>query len=116
MGVDLDLKAQGDIEVGFHHTVEDIGICLGMPSSNAGEILRGLNDMEVPSCPWMRPWSWWSLIFPDVPIFLRMETPKVRVEGFDTALIKEFFQALVNRAGLTLHSEGFGRRKYSSYH
>ena len=32
-----------------------------------------------------------------------MEPRKVRVEGFDTALIKEFFQALVNCAGLTLH-------------
>ena len=35
--LDLDLKAQGDIEVGFHHTVEDIGLCLGMLSINVGE-------------------------------------------------------------------------------
>ena len=102
--LDLDLKAQGDIEVGFHHTVEDIGICLGDAFNQCWGDLKGIKRYGSSILPMDE-----ALVMTAVDISRRphlsygWKPRKVRVEGFDTALIKEFFQALVNRAGLTLH-------------
>jgi imidazoleglycerol-phosphate dehydratase len=102
--MDLDLKAQGDIEVGFHHTVEDIGLCLGEAFSQCWGDLKGVNRYGYSILPMDE-----ALVLVAVDLSRRphlsfdWKTRKVKVEGFDTALIKEFFQALVNRAGLTLH-------------
>jgi imidazoleglycerol-phosphate dehydratase len=102
--LDLDLKAQGDIEVGFHHTVEDIGICLGDAFKQCWGDLKGIKRYGSSLLPMDE-----ALVMIAVDISRRphlsygWKPRKVRVEGFDTALIKEFFQALVNRAGLALH-------------
>jgi len=102
--LDLQLTAQGDIEVGFHHTVEDIGICLGEAFSQCWGDLKGVQRYGGSLLPMDE-----ALVLVAVDISRRphlsydWKSRKVRVEGFDTALIKEFFQALVNRAGLTLH-------------
>jgi imidazoleglycerol-phosphate dehydratase len=102
--LNLDLKAQGDIEVGFHHTVEDIGLCLGDAFKECWGDLKGVNrygDVLLPMDE--------ALVLIAVDISRRphlsygWKPQKVRVEGFDASLVKEFFQALVNRAGLTLH-------------
>jgi len=102
--LDLDLKAQGDIEVGFHHTVEDLGICLGEAFKKCWGDFRGIRRYGSSLLPMDE-----SLVMTVVDISQRphlsygWKPRKVRLEGFDTALVKEFFQALVNRAGLTLH-------------
>ena len=102
--LDLDLKARGDIEVGFHHTVEDIGICLGDAFRQCWGDFKGIRRYGSSLLPMDE-----ALVMTAVDISRRphlsygWKTRKVRVEGFDTALIKEFFQALVNRAGFTLH-------------
>jgi imidazoleglycerol-phosphate dehydratase len=102
--LDLDLKAQGDIEVGFHHTVEDIGICLGDAFKQCWGDFKGIKRYGSSILPMDE-----ALVMTAVDISRRphlsygWKPRKVRVEGFDTALIKEFFQALVNRAGFTLH-------------
>jgi imidazoleglycerol-phosphate dehydratase len=102
--LDLDLKAQGDTEVGFHHTVEDIGLCLGEAFSQCLGDLKGVKRYGEAILPMDE-----ALVLVAVDISRRphfsygWKPQKVRVEGFDTALVKEFFQALVNRAGLTLH-------------
>jgi imidazoleglycerol-phosphate dehydratase len=102
--LDLDLKARGDIEVGFHHTVEDIGICLGDAFKQCWGDFKGIKRYGSSILPMDE-----ALVMTAVDISRRphlsygWKPRKVRVEGFDTALIKEFFQALVNRAGLTLH-------------
>jgi imidazoleglycerol-phosphate dehydratase len=102
--LDLDLKARGDIEVGFHHTVEDIGICLGDAFNQCWGDFKGIKRYGSSLLPMDE-----ALVQVAVDISRRphlsfgWKPRKVRVEGFDTALIKEFFQALVNRAGLTLH-------------
>lgn len=102
--LDLELKAQGDVEVGFHHTVEDIGICLGDAFSQCWGDLKGVQRYGSSLLPMDE-----ALVLVAVDISRRphlsydWKTRKVRVEGFDTALIREFFQALVNRSGLTLH-------------
>jgi imidazoleglycerol-phosphate dehydratase len=102
--LDLELKAQGDIEVGFHHTVEDIGICLGDAFSQCWGDLKGVQRYGEALLPMDE-----ALVLVAVDLSRRphlsygWKPQKVRVEGFDSALIREFFQALVNRAGLTLH-------------
>lgn len=102
--LDLELKAQGDVEVGFHHTVEDIGICLGDAFSQCWGDLKGVQRYGSSLLPMDE-----ALVLVAVDISRRphlsydWKTRKVRVEGFDAALIREFFQALVNRSGLTLH-------------
>lgn len=102
--LDLELKAQGDTEVGFHHTVEDIGLCLGDAFCQCWGDLKGVTRYGSSILPMDE-----ALVLVAVDISRRphlaygWKTRKVRVEGFDTALIKEFFQALVNRSGLTLH-------------
>lgn len=102
--LDLDLKAEGDIEVGFHHTVEDIGICLGDAFNQCWGDLKGVQRYGEAILPMDE-----ALVMVAVDISRRpylsygWKPQKVRVEGFDSALIKEFFRALVNRAGLTLH-------------
>ncbi|MBA4392427.1 MAG: imidazoleglycerol-phosphate dehydratase HisB [Desulfobacca sp.] len=102
--LDLDLTATGDIEVGFHHTVEDIGLCLGDAFNQCWGDLKGVNRYGEAILPMDE-----ALVLVAVDISRRphlsygWKPQKVRVEGFDSALVKEFFQALVNRAGLTLH-------------
>lgn len=102
--LDLDLKAQGDIEVGFHHTVEDIGICLGDAFKKCWGDFKGIKRYGSSLLPMDE-----SLVMTVLDVSQRphlsygWKPRKVRLEGFDTALIKEFFQALVNHAGLTLH-------------
>jgi len=101
---DLDLKAQGDIEVGFHHTVEDIGICLGEAFSRCWGDLKGIKRYGSSLLPMDEALTLVAVDISRRPYLSYDWKPrKVRVEGFDTALIKEFFQALVNRAGITLH-------------
>jgi imidazoleglycerol-phosphate dehydratase len=101
---DLELKARGDIEVGFHHTVEDIGICLGDAFVQCWGDLKGVQRYGYSILPMDE-----ALVLVALDISRRphlsydWKTRKVRVEGFDTALIREFFQALVNHSGLTLH-------------
>jgi imidazoleglycerol-phosphate dehydratase len=101
---DLDLKAQGDTEVGFHHTVEDIGICLGDAFIQCWGDLKGIRRYGSALLPMDE-----SLVQVAVDISRRpllcygWKPRRVRVEGFDTALIKEFFQALVNHSTITLH-------------
>jgi imidazoleglycerol-phosphate dehydratase len=101
---DLVLKAKGDTEVGFHHTVEDIGICLGDAFSRCWGDLMGIRRYGSALLPMDE-----SLVQVAVDISRRphlsygWKPRKVRVEGFDTALIKEFFKALVNRSAITLH-------------
>jgi imidazoleglycerol-phosphate dehydratase len=102
--LNLDLKAQGDIEVGFHHTVEDIGLCLGDAFKQSWGDLKGVNRYGEALLPMDE-----ALVLVAVDISRRphlsygWKPRKIRMDGFDPTLVKEFFQALVNRAGLTLH-------------
>ena len=102
--LDLTLKAQGDIEVGFHHTVEDIGIVLGDALRQCWGDLVGVQRYGSSLMPMDEALVLVALDISRRPhLFYGWKTRKVRVEGFDTSLIKEFFQALVNRASITLH-------------
>ena len=101
---DLDVTCVGDTYVDYHHTAEDIGICLGKAFAEAlgdkkGIIRYGDTTLAMDE----------SLILTAVDISGRggchyaLEIPTQKVGDFDTELVQEFFIAFANNAGLTLH-------------
>ena len=66
-GFDLKLSAKGDLEVDNHHTVEDIGICLGQAIAKALGDKSGITRYGTFFCPWMKPSHASSSTFPAVP-------------------------------------------------
>ena len=101
---DLTLTCKGDVEVDYHHTTEDIGICLGQAFKAALGDKKGINrygDIILPMDE--------ALILSAVDISgrsylnLDLKLRAKRVGNFDTELVEEFFVAFTSNAGLNLH-------------
>ena len=102
--IDMVVKAKGDLHIDDHHTVEDVGIALGQAISQALGERRGIRryaslDLAMDETLTRaaidvsgRPFLVWDVVF---------TSPKIGT--FDTELVREFFQALAQNAGLTLH-------------
>ena len=103
-GFDLTLTCKGDTYVDDHHTVEDIGICLGKALSEALGDKRGIRRYGDRILPMDE-----TLILSAVDIsgrggcYMDMSIPTEKVGTFDTQLCEEFFTALAQNGGLTLH-------------
>ena len=103
-GFDLTLTCKGDTYVDDHHTVEDVGICLGKALSEALGDKRGIKRYGDRILPMDE-----TLILSAVDVsgrggcFMDMNIPTERVGSFDTQLCEEFFIALAQNGGLTLH-------------
>ena len=103
-GFDLTLTCKGDTYVDDHHTVEDVGICLGKALAEALGDKRGINRYGDRILPMDE-----TLILSAVDVsgrggcFMDMSIPTERVGTFDTQLCEEFFIALAQNGGLTLH-------------
>jgi len=101
---DLDISCKGDIHVDSHHSVEDIGICLGTAFSQALGDARGIyrfSDVTLPMDEAL------VLCAVDVSgrshLSLDIILPDRAVGAMDTELFEEFMQAFVRKAGLTVH-------------
>ena len=101
---DLDVLCNGDVEVDYHHTVEDVGICLGKAFLEALGDKRGIKrygDIALPMDE--------ALILAAVDISGRdylgyaLDVPAVKVGDFDTELCEEFLMAFVRESKITLH-------------
>ena len=102
--VDMTVKARGDLHIDDHHTVEDTGIAIGQALSKALGERRGIMryasiDLAMDETLTRaaidvsgRPFLVWDVAF---------SSPKIGT--FDTELVREFFQALAQHAGITLH-------------
>ena len=102
--IDITISATGDLHIDDHHTVEDVGIALGQALTKAMGDKRGIrrygsfhiamDDALVRAALDLsgRPYLVWDVAFP---------TPKIG--GFDTELVREFFQAFSTHGGITLH-------------
>ena len=102
--IDMTIKAKGELHIDDHHTVEDTGIAIGQAISKALGERRGITryaslDLAMDETLTRaaidvsgRPFLVWNVTFP---------SPKVGT--FDTELVREFFQALAQNAGITLH-------------
>ncbi|MGC8871633.1 MAG: imidazoleglycerol-phosphate dehydratase HisB [Caldimicrobium sp.] len=107
-GVLFELKAEGDFEVDFHHTVEDIGITFGLAFKEALGERKGLSRYGEATIPMEEALSQAVIDLAKRP-YLHFEVlfPTEKIGNFDTELIEEFFRALVNNALFTLHLRTF---------
>ncbi len=102
--VDLMVDAKGDREIDDHHTVEDIGICLGEALRDAIGDKSGIVRYGHAYVPLDEALSRVVLDFSGRPgLEYHIDFPKETVGGFDIDLFKEFFQAVSNHARITLH-------------
>ncbi len=103
-GYDLDVSCKGDTNVDYHHTVEDVGICLGAAFLSAlgdkcgilryGNIILPMDEALILSAVDISGRS--TLVY-------NAELPTYRVGDFDTELCEEFWSAFVREARVTLH-------------
>lgn len=101
---DLKMEAAGDLAVDAHHTVEDIGICLGMALSKALGDRAGITRYGSFSVPMDETLATVTIDLSNRP-FLVYHTPPManRAGGFDTELAPEFFRAFCQHGGVTQH-------------
>ncbi|OIO69118.1 MAG: imidazoleglycerol-phosphate dehydratase HisB [Zetaproteobacteria bacterium CG_4_9_14_3_um_filter_49_83] len=102
--LDLVVKAKGDREIDDHHTVEDIGICLGEALRQAIGNKAGILRYGHSYVPLDEALSRVVMDFSGRPgLQYHIDFPKEKVGDFDIDLFKEFFQAVSNHAQITLH-------------
>ncbi|MDO5642909.1 MAG: imidazoleglycerol-phosphate dehydratase HisB [Paracoccus sp. (in: a-proteobacteria)] len=102
--IDMTIRADGDLHIDDHHTVEDVGIAIGQALARAlgdkmgirryGSFLLAMDDALVRAALDLsgRPFLVWNVAF-----------PSQKIGTFDTELLREFFQALSTHGGITLH-------------
>ncbi|MEE9550360.1 MAG: imidazoleglycerol-phosphate dehydratase HisB [Candidatus Binatia bacterium] len=101
---DLQLKAQGDLEVDYHHTVEDIGLALGQAFKEALGDKQGICRFGESSVPLDEALARVVVDLSGRPyLSYNVKIRPGRVGSFDTDLPHEFFQAFANQAGMNLH-------------
>ena len=102
--IDMTIRATGDLHIDDHHTVEDTGIALGQALTQAlgdkrgirryGACLLPMDDAQVRTALDLsgRPFLIWNV-----------DLPTAKIGGFDTELVREFFQAFSTHGQITLH-------------
>jgi imidazoleglycerol-phosphate dehydratase len=102
--IDLDVEAQGDLHIDGHHTVEDVGITLGMAFAQAVGDKKGITRYGHSYVPLDEALSRVVVDFSGRPgLHMRVPFKAGMVGAFDTQLTYEFFQGFVNHALVTLH-------------
>jgi imidazoleglycerol-phosphate dehydratase len=101
---DLQVEAQGDIDIDFHHTVEDIGIVLGEALKRALGDKMGIRRYGQATVPMDETLATAAIDLSGRPyLCFNVPLPKVKIGEFDVELVREFFQAFANTACLNLH-------------
>jgi imidazoleglycerol-phosphate dehydratase len=101
---DLSVEAQGDIDIDDHHTVEDIGICLGQTLREALGDKRGIKRYASVFVPMDEALAQVVVDVSNRPHFeYRAEYPSSQVGSFSTELVHEFLWKLALEARITLH-------------
>ena len=101
---DLSVRARGDLEVDFHHTIEDVGLVLGDTIRKAIGARKGIKRYGHAVTPMDDALATVTLDLSNRP-YLVYHVPEHATSGIalSPSLTKEFFRALVNRAGMNLH-------------
>lgn len=101
---DLELSASGDIEVDYHHTVEDVGLVLGDAVKKALGDRKGINRYGSAVIPMDDALAQVAVDLSNRPyLIFRLPEDLVRQNEFDDSLAKEFLRALAQRSGMNLH-------------
>ncbi|MCY1211357.1 MAG: imidazoleglycerol-phosphate dehydratase HisB [Achromobacter veterisilvae] len=113
--IDLDIKAEGDLHIDAHHTVEDVGITLGMAIAKAAGTKAGLRRYGHAYVPLDEALSRVVVDFSGRPgLEYHIPFTRARIGDFDVDLTREFFQGLVNHALITLHIDNL--RGFNAHH
>jgi imidazoleglycerol-phosphate dehydratase len=113
--IDLAVRARGDLEIDAHHTVEDIGITLGMALAKALGDKKGIRRYGHAYVPLDEALSRAVVDFSGRPgLEYNVKFTRARVGEFDVDLTHEFFQGLVNHAQATVHIDNL--RGDNSHH
>lgn len=115
--VDLHLRAHGDLDVDYHHTVEDLGLCLGQALNKALGNRRGIRRYGCATIPMDDALSRAVVDLGGRPYLVYAIANKRRkIMAFELALIKEFLQAFCVQARMNLHvSQFYGREPHHAY-
>ena len=103
--IDIDLNVVGDIEVDSHHTIEDVGICLGLALKEALGDKKGITRYGRSLIPMDEVLVLCGIDISGRP-FAGIDTPftVANIGNFETEMVKEFFIALANNAAICVHS------------
>ena len=113
--IDMDIKADGDLHIDAHHTVEDVGISLGMAIAKALGSKAGMRRYGHAYVPLDEALSRVVIDFSGRPgLEYHIDFTRARIGDFDVDLTREFFQGLVNHALMTLHIDNL--RGFNAHH
>ncbi len=102
--IDLDLNCDGDIEVDCHHTVEDVGIALGQAIEKALGDKKSITRYGTFYVPMDETLVMVSLDISGRPyLYYDLDLPAFQIGNYDVEMTEEFFRAVAQHAGLTLH-------------
>lgn len=101
---DLNLSAKGDVEVDLHHTVEDVGICLGLAFKKALGNKAGIERYGEAKVPMDEALTEVIVDISGRPhLTYKVKFPKIKGKEFDAEVVKEFFEAFAINALITIH-------------
>ena len=104
--IDLDIRAEGDLHIDFHHTVEDVGIALGQAIRQALGDKRGITRYGSAYSPMDETLSRVALDISGRPYLVwKAEFTTPRLGEMDTELFQHWFHSFAGAAGITLHAE-----------
>jgi imidazoleglycerol-phosphate dehydratase len=102
--LDLTVKAAGDLDVDYHHTVEDVGIVMGQALKQALGDKAGIKRFGAGAVPMDETLARATVDVSGRPYLVyRVSVTTRKIQAFDPELVEHFFEALVVHAGLTLH-------------
>ena len=105
-GFDLEITAEGDLDVDQHHTVEDVGIVLGQLFAKALGDRKGINRAGYFVLPMDETLAVVAVDIGGRPALVYKDKVKVRLVGdLQTELVEDFFGGFVNHAGANLHAK-----------
>jgi imidazoleglycerol-phosphate dehydratase len=101
---DIEIKAEGDVEIDYHHTVEDIGIVLGEAFLKAIGDKKGIHRYGHAQVPMDEALAEASIDLSGRPVMIyKVPLPKSTVGDFDAELAEEFFKSFANHSKSTVH-------------
>lgn len=104
--IDLNLAAQGDLHVDYHHTTEDVGIVLGQAFKQALGVRTGIRRYGSCLLPMDDALARVALDLSNRPfLFWSVDLPRDKIGEMDTELFREWFHAFAMNAGIALHVE-----------
>ncbi len=112
---DMKLKAKGDIEIDYHHTVEDIGIVIGKAVKKTLGDMKGISRFGQATVPMDEALASVSIDISGRPYLVyKVSFPKKsKIKNFDPDLIEDFLHAFVSNSSITLHVESpYGRNTH----